>query len=712
MIRSLNLPLAVSTLITQILLILSLCGCDNITNDFSFQNQNSEQIHSRSSDVHDSLYYYYNGKIVQLDIDFSKRFVVFSDDNLLARSEDTNQSETSHKRKIVDWNNDNASNVQAFDSRQIIAIDYVLKDGTPIYNTFWIKLKQEADINALSSILEPVGCRIIGRYPYNSLWVEIWNDNQSIFSTSLEAANYVFENGDFESVDYEFGIREDNFLMASQYKPSDALYSQQWNLNSTAGINIEEAWKYTLGSSNIITAVVDTRIEYNHPDLKGQLTDIKFETSYIPNSSVDPNHGTKVSGIIGAVHNNIFCSGIAPNSKIMPVELNFSDYTLLGSALAESIEFAWRNDADVINCSWKVFQNRPLLEEALRNALTKGRNALGCVICFASGNDKIIEYPGNLEPDFIVVGNTDKSGTVLSYSGKGNELDIVAPGKDFPLLAGLSTTTDEGTSLAAPHVAGIAALILSYAPELTQKQVGTLINDSGTDDHWTIDRGWGKIDAGKTFYWLNYKFNNIKLPKTYPTLQNSILTISLEAPRSTKLTWSSQKGTMVSAAGNYANIRYSGKETTDVITVETEYLGKKYKTSKTVTVYNEAIITDVEPIVDISDINNLHLMIRCSDSTANITWSILDTQNGSFEYRGFDYEYDAMFSSVANLCASFSVRTYADLNPSPTCRILIEATCKGYDSVIAEVNWDTYSRQWVASISGSMLMKKQQINNE
>lgn len=672
---------------------------------------------SRLDEITDSsvstLYYHYNGKTITLDIDTTKRFVFFKDNSRLSRSDDERQSKhISHR--IADFSSNAGLNLNSREIQDIIASEYVLKDGTPIYNTFWIKLKNESDIHKLTDLAKEISCHILGRYEYDSSWVELSHDNLSNFPTSLEAANYIFESGYFEAVDYDFGITDDNFSSAINYLPADPLFSTQWNLSKSQGINITDAWNYSMGSPDVIVAVVDVKINYEHLDLQGQLTDFHFESgSRFATDNDYLSHGTSVAGVIGAAHNNIYLSGIAPKSKIMPVELFFEDGSLAGSELAKAINYAWTKGASVINCSWSVNPNRPLLEEAFQNALTKGRNGLGAVICFSAGNNYIINYPAYFYDDFIVVGAFDKYGNHWERSGEGYAVDILAPGVDVPVLTNNSSAMAIGTSFSSPHIAGLAALIISYAPWLTQKQIGELIASSGNRKVHSTLEGWGKIDAGKPFYWLNYKFDNFILPETYPYLQNAILTASLDIPFGANiLYWSSLKGSIVAKRSNSVDIKYTGTNISDVITVEVEYLGKRYKSSKNITVYNEPIITGIEPIIDIQDINNLHLKIDCSDPTANTTWTVLKSRNGSFEVREFDYKYDAMFSSIANLCASFTISSYAGWNESPSCSILIETQGYRPNSVIANVSWDSFSGQWTASLSDNMTISKKKSEDQ
>ena len=197
---------------------------------------------------------------------------------------------------------------------------------------------------------------------------------------------------------------------------------------------------------------------------------------------------------------------------------------------ADGFNWAWRNGASVISNSWRSSTFSELLEDAIQSAMTNGRNGLGCVVTFSAGNNdsNTVGYPASSLPDIIVVGALSlsgkrKSSTTIDNEGwwgsdYGTQLDIMAPGV-------LIYTTDRtgsvgyvsgdympnfiGTSSACPHVAGVAALILSVNPNLTQKEVATIIEKTARkvggysystvsgrpNGTWHTEVGYGLIDA-------------------------------------------------------------------------------------------------------------------------------------------------------------------------------------------------------------------------
>ncbi|MDD5230618.1 MAG: S8 family serine peptidase [Candidatus Marinimicrobia bacterium] len=297
--------------------------------------------------------------------------------------------------------------------------------------------------------------------------------------------------------------------------PNDPMFLNQWNLSK---INILEAWNVTTGNPTIKIAVIDNGVDIAHEDL--------FDNLVIGYNAVNPGedpdhscvpcyHGTAVAGIAGATTNNALgIAGVAYNCKIMPVKWIQGLYSQLipddNSIPVDAINWAVSNGADVINISWE-FNNVPEITNAINSAVSNGRSGKGCIVVCAAGNDGDIIYPATLS-SVICVGMTNSSDDRISGSGTGTELDIMAPGK-VPTLdpmtpylsygntnTGYDNETNAGTSYASPHVAGVAALMLSANSELTHTQVKEILyrtakdlGDGGWDSHY----GWGRVDAGK-----------------------------------------------------------------------------------------------------------------------------------------------------------------------------------------------------------------------
>jgi subtilisin family serine protease len=329
-----------------------------------------------------------------------------------------------------------------------------------------------------------------------------------------------------------------------EMKPNNTHYGQQWSLNNTGqyggtvgiDINAEQAWTITRGSTNITVAIIDEGVDLTHPDLQGNLLTGYDATVGAPggaNGSPYGNnaHGTACAGIIGAINNAIGVVGVASGCKIVPVRIaydrnNSGFWTINDDWVAAGINYAWQTaQADVLSNSWSGGSSSITINNAIYDATTKGRGYKGCVVVFSSGNNyaSTVNYPTNL-PNVIAVGSIDRYGYRASSSNFGAALDIVAPGGSSIYTtdiqgslgynngngaAGNYAPSFGGTSAAAPHVAGVAALILSANPNLTRKQLVNRIESTAqkvggygyaaTSGHpngtWNNQIGYGLVDA-------------------------------------------------------------------------------------------------------------------------------------------------------------------------------------------------------------------------
>lgn len=313
----------------------------------------------------------------------------------------------------------------------------------------------------------------------------------------------------------------------------------------------EEAWNVTRGSG-VVVAVVDSGVDINHPDLQGNVWTNPGE---IPDNGVDDDgngyvddvhgwnilsgngqigdsmgHGTHVAGTIAAQDNNSMgVVGVAPDAKIMSVGVFAMRSETDVFALGQAILYAAQNGADVINNSWGACgvscPSIPVLEEAVRTA-----HEAGSVVVFAAGNetsDIRTRSPQN-QPESIVVTATTPSDERAAFSNFGL-VDVAAPGSGDPndpivdpsygLLSLRSAACQEpwicnadrnvgdgyvrlaGTSMAAPHVAGAAALILSQHPDYSPEQVRQVLRRAGVDANgngYDADLGYGRIDSARS----------------------------------------------------------------------------------------------------------------------------------------------------------------------------------------------------------------------
>ena len=226
------------------------------------------------------------------------------------------------------------------------------------------------------------------------------------------------------------------------------------------------------------------------------------------------------------------------------------------------------------------------LENAIVNAITQGRNGLGAVVIFASGNFGVIDYPAWFHPDILVVGAVDRHGrrSVFDFeqsSGFGTQLDVVAPGSNIlSTLPGNQIGEIGGTSMAAPHVAGVAALMLSVNPLLSARQVRDIIKGTAnryvlpgvtfgnTPERptilWNNQVGHGLLDAYAAVRAAPYGLVIITPPPPPPTISGSAtihagesgtFTVS-NVPPGAIVTWANGANLQrISATGNRATFR-------------------------------------------------------------------------------------------------------------------------------------------------------------
>lgn len=340
---------------------------------------------------------------------------------------------------------------------------------------------------------------------------------------------------------------EPNEIARMFYVPNDPYYSSTgtWgqaydDLWGIKRIGCQAAWNVNMGAPGVVVAVVDTGIQYAHEDLaaniwintgevqgngidddgNGYIDDIggydfcTFNGKLRDADPTDDNgHGTHCAGTIAGVMNNaVGVVGVAGHSRVMALKGLDVSGTGYITDLAEAIVYAADNGASVISNSWGSFGWKA--PQVLQDAVAYAHD-LGCVIVAAAGNsnaDALMFNPGNLK-DSITVSAQDPNDARASFSNWGAKIDVAAPGVDIlsclaagsaleqqepDMIVGGKYLRLEGTSMAAPHVAGVAALVLSERPSFTNEQVRQVLRATATDLGalgWDADFGWGRVNA-------------------------------------------------------------------------------------------------------------------------------------------------------------------------------------------------------------------------
>ena len=361
----------------------------------------------------------------------------------------------------------------------------------------------------LTSYAEKYRFTIVRQNSFMPLWY-ILAVTQDCDKNVLQCANTLWESGDFAASEPDLCSKKLTYS-------NDPLYNQQWGLHNSyhpdIDISVSSAWNYATGK-NIKIAILDDGVVRNHKDLESNIGSLYYDALYDSTSDyrVYGEHGTHCAGIAAAVKDNgKLIAGVAPDATIVPINNRLDImFPVLSGCWANGINWAIEHDVDVISCSWGALSSE-ILDNAIQNALTNGRHGKGCVVVFAAGNDSIdsISYPANCNDKILVVGAIDSTGVKATSSNYGTGLDLVAPGVDI-----LSTVFNDtvgyksGTSMACPHVAGVAALILERNSELTVDQVNSIIcsntkkvpnlsnyTELNSYGSWSEQYGYGLVDA-------------------------------------------------------------------------------------------------------------------------------------------------------------------------------------------------------------------------
>jgi serine protease len=416
-----------------------------------------------------------------------------------------------------------------------------------------VKFKHGIPERAIESINAQHGASVIEVSPLGFMRLSVPHGKSVLAMTDSYSKN--------PNVEYA----EPNAICHAVMAPNDPYYKWQWHLDNNVygGINVEDAWDISTGEG-VVVAVLDTGVAYENYDddndgaLEYRLLDDLAQTNFVAgwdfvNSDSHPNddhwHGTHVSGTIAqSTNNSLGAAGVAFGASIMPVKV--LDATGSGSMLnlANGIYYAANNGAKVINMSlafplWIPESWLNTVHQAIQYAYNKG-----VTIVAAAGNDDAnqVAYPAAFE-ESIAVAATQYDERLAPYTNWGVALDLTAPGGNLALDQNGDTVTDgvlqrtidpnkgplyfsnilaEGTSMASPHVAGVAALVVALGvtgPDNVKQILYSTAEDHGGGG-WDIVYGWGIVDAHKAV------LAALGTPNTPPLAANDSATTSEDTP--------------------------------------------------------------------------------------------------------------------------------------------------------------------------------------
>ena len=288
-------------------------------------------------------------------------------------------------------------------------------------------------------------------------------------------------------------------------EPDDELW-EKWQ-DDMRLIGMPSAWGITTGSTDVVVAVLDTGYERTHEDLEAvpivSRRNIRTGTKNVTDGY---GHGTHVAGTIASsTHNGLGVASMAPGVTIMPVKVLDSNGYGYWSDFLDGVDWAVAHGADVINMSLGSYLSANQIA-SWQPTFTAAWEA-GTMVIAAAGNNNnsTLFYPASFA-NVLSVSATTNSDTRASFSSYGPAVDVSAPGVSIAsTYKGNKYWTMSGTSMATPHVAGLAALIRSLHPEFTLAEVETAIKATALDlgdPGWDKDFGHGRIQPPLALSWL------------------------------------------------------------------------------------------------------------------------------------------------------------------------------------------------------------------
>ena len=406
---------------------------------------------------------------------------------------------------------------------------------------------------------------IFSRLQARSMKRVFQNADLDIFHLKFDARLPILDALTLIAGDFSVEWVEPNYVSSTFFTPNDPYFPLQWGLTK---IQADRAWDISTGNPNIVIAIIDTGVDYDHIDLANN---IWYNPGEIPNNSLDDDgngyiddymgwdfisvnsnaiptpdpyedigppdnnpmdfhgHGTHCSGIASSVTNNSTgVAGIAGTCKIMCLRAGYKTSTGGGSLpysdSARAIEYAADNGAKVISMSWGSTTASGTIQTVVEYARTKG-----CIMVAAAGNDgkNMPNYPAAF-PGVISVAASDQDDLRASFSNYGDWVDIAAPGKDIYSTKYNSSQNNNtygyssGTSMATPLVAGAAALLLAQNPNLTADLVLQRLLDTADPINWNVSAPTKRLNIYRAL-WLgslsiaiNSPSNNAKIKGDSP----------------------------------------------------------------------------------------------------------------------------------------------------------------------------------------------------
>lgn len=385
---------------------------------------------------------------------------------------------------------------------------------------------------AIESLSRKLGAEVVEQVRPEMVLVRA-SDQSAVGSRSLELR--LQENAFVRHV-------EPNYIYTTSKLPNDPDLAKTWGLKNTgaadsennmgrAGVDVsaEQAWDITTGSKSVVVAVIDSGIDFSHPDLKAQAWVNEKELNGLPgvdddgngyiddihgydfagnkgDSTDDNSHGTHCAGTIGAKGND-GRGLVGVNWDVSMMGVKFLDKQGRGSLAnaIKSIDYARKMGARIMSNSWGGGAASDLLKKAIQEAANEGVLFVAAAGNDANDNDAMPSYPASYDVDNVLsVAAIDNRGALASFSNYGaKSVHVAAPGVNIiSTVPGGKYDSYSGTSMATPHVSGIAALLLANNANLTYSQLKKTIMDSSRP-LYTLRRRVASAGMADAYYALS-----------------------------------------------------------------------------------------------------------------------------------------------------------------------------------------------------------------
>lgn len=421
------------------------------------------------------------------------------------------------------------------------------EQGTAIVtNQFYVQLHSLADTIILKNMASQTMTIFEGNIIEDSINELFWYtlSTNKTAGDALKISAIYAESGYFKAVDPGFlsPTRNNAINRNNRSLPTDTYILDQWSIT-----DLYDIWDEEILGNGVTIALIDDGVDTDHNEFSSlNFVSYDFHYGYYSNNpQILGSHGTNLAGIIFSDHDNGDIAGIAPEAELINIATFCTDYTPLYydgvydeqtfSALYSSLYTAYTLQADIVLCPLDYLINTDinppsiLITSVINNMFSNGRNTKGTIIISASGDNydaqNAIVHPLNYDNRIIIVGASSDDHERMWSSCYGDELDIVAPGENI-LTTDIAYSTQynaflslqDGSGVAAAHVAGVVALMLSANPNLTLPQIDRIlkytaykspdytfsISSGHPDGTWNSELGYGEIQSARAVELAQY----------------------------------------------------------------------------------------------------------------------------------------------------------------------------------------------------------------